>query len=130
MDRELLGRALGAIASYAEAREVPAVRLVLCDAAPYDRGIVAPNDLRGIVAVQGRGGTVLQPAINHLISRPDFPPNAPVMILTDGYCEEELTCPREHCFLLPRKRWQQGNATPLRTDAPIFRVLKEERFEE
>ena len=59
MDRELLGRALGAIASYAEARDVTAVRLVLCDAAPYDRGIVEPSELRGIYSVQGRGGTVL-----------------------------------------------------------------------
>ena len=77
MDRELLGRALGAIASYAEAREVSAVRLVLCDAAPYDQGFVAPTDLRGVFPVQGRGGTVLQPAINYLLNRPDFPASAP-----------------------------------------------------
>src|SRR5205814_4072375 len=81
MDRELLGRALGAIASYSEARDVPRVRLVLCDAAPYDQGYVAPTDLRGVYPVRGRGGTVLQPAVNHLISRPDFPPTAPVMII-------------------------------------------------
>jgi predicted metal-dependent peptidase len=128
MDRELLGRALGAIASYAEARDVLAVRLMLCDAAPYDRGIVAPTELRGVFAVQGRGGTVLQPAINFLLSRPDFPPAAPIMILTDGWCEEELTVPREHCFLLPRKSEHQ-KGMPLRTTAPIFRVLKEERYE-
>ena len=48
MDRGLLGRALGAIASYADARDVPRVRLVLCDAQPYDQGFVAPSDLRGI----------------------------------------------------------------------------------
>jgi predicted metal-dependent peptidase len=30
MDREVLGRALGAIASYAEARDVTGIRLVLC----------------------------------------------------------------------------------------------------
>ena len=40
--------------------------------------------------MKGRGGTVLQPAVNYLVSRPDFPPAAPVMILTDGYCEEEV----------------------------------------
>ncbi|HLK60750.1 MAG TPA: hypothetical protein VKU00_29575, partial [Chthonomonadaceae bacterium] len=126
MDREMLGRALGAIASYAEARDVPAVRLILCDAQPYDRGFVAPTDLRGIFPIQGRGGTVLQPAINHLLSRPDFPTSAPIMILTDGWCEEELLVPRDHCFVLPRKEWKEG-AMPLRTSAPIFRVLKEER---
>jgi predicted metal-dependent peptidase len=128
MDRELLGRALGAIASYAEARDVAAIRLVLCDAAPYDRGVVAPSELRGVFSVQGRGGTVLQPAINFLLSRSDFPPAAPIMIITDGWCEEELTVPREHCFLLPRKSETQ-RGMPLRTTASVFRVLKEERYE-
>ena len=129
MDRELLGRALGAIASYAEAREVPAVRLVLCDAAPYDQGIVAPTNLRGIFPIRGRGGTVLQPTVSYLVSRPDFPSAAPVMIITDGWCEEELLVPREHCFVLPRKSWKEG-ALPLRTSAPMFRVLKEEYYGE
>jgi predicted metal-dependent peptidase len=127
MDRELLGRALGAIASYAESREVPAVRLILCDAAPYDQGFVLPTDLRGVYPVRGRGGTVLQPAINHLLSRPDFPAAAPVMVITDGWCEEELQVPREHCFVMPRKSWKEG-AVPLRTSAPVFRVLKEEWY--
>jgi predicted metal-dependent peptidase len=127
MDREMLGRALGAIASYAEARDVPAVRLMMCDAAPYDRGIVAPDELRGLVAVVGRGGTVLQPAINFLLSRPDFPPTAPIMVITDGWCEEEIVCPRDHCFVLPRKGYSEGNAMPLRTSVPVFRVLKEEQ---
>ena len=133
MDRALLGRALGAIASYAEARDVPAVRLVLCDAAPYDRGIVAPADLRGVTELQGRGGTVLQPAVNFLVRRADFPPAAPVMIITDGWCEEEITCPREHCFVLPRRAQADDKPgdkvgwgrMPLRTSAPTFRVLKE-----
>ncbi len=129
MDRALLGRALGAIASYAEARDVPSVRLVLCDATPYDRGIVSPTDLRGIVSVQGRGGTVLQPAINFLIRRADFPVTAPIMILTDGWCEDEILCPREHCFVLPRATQvdvkSNDSQIPLRTTAPVFRVLKE-----
>src|SRR5262249_8872992 len=127
MDREMLGRALGAIASYAEARDVPAVRLMMCDAAPYDRGIVVPNELRGLVAIIGRGGTVLQPAINFLVSPSDFPPTAPIMVITDGWCEEEITCPRDHCFVLPRKGYSEGNRMPLRTSAPVFRVLKEEQ---
>ncbi|MBB6053681.1 DUF2201 family putative metallopeptidase [Armatimonas rosea] len=124
MDRQLLGRSLGAIASFAEARGVPAVRLVLCDAAPYDKGFVEPSELRGLIAIQGRGGTVLQPGINYLVSRPDFPTTAPVMILTDGWCEEQLQCPREHCFVVPRGR---ESDFPLRnTTGPIFRVLKED----
>ena len=108
---------------------MPAVRLVLCDAVPYDQGIVSPTDLRGVFPVRGRGGTVLQPAIHHLVSRPDLPPAAPVMIVTDGWCEEALIVPREHCFVLPRKSWKEG-AIPLRTSAPVFRVLKEEYYEE
>ena len=124
MDRELLGRALGAIASYSEARDVPRVRLVLCDAAPYDQGFVAPTELRGRFPVKGRGGTVLQPALNYIMRQSDFPVSAPVMVITDGWCEEELLIPREHCFLLPRKEWKEG-AMPLRTTAPTFRVLKE-----
>src|SRR5258708_7236346 len=103
------------------------VRLVIGDATPYDRGFVNPTDLRGVYSLQGRGGTVLQPAINFLHSRPDFPPTAPIMIITDGWCEEELLVPREHCFLLPRKEWKEG-AIPLRTSAPVFRVLKEEYY--
>jgi predicted metal-dependent peptidase len=127
MDRELLGRALGTIASYSEARDVHRVRLVLCDAAPYDQGFVAPTELRGVYPLKGRGGTELQPAINHLISRPDFPPQAPVMIITDGFCEEEPYCPRPHCFVLPRVH---RKGMPLRTSAPVFRVLKEEHYED
>ena len=38
MDAELLGKALGAIASYATARDVPAARVVFCDAVAYDAG--------------------------------------------------------------------------------------------
>lgn len=128
MDRDLLGRALGAIASYAEARDVPRVRLVLCDAQPYDQGFVAPTDLRGIFSIKGRGGTVLQPAVSYLHRQGDFPAGAPVMIITDGWCEEELLVPRDHCFVLPRKGWKEGAMT-LRTSAPVFRVLKDEHFD-
>ena len=125
MDRELLGRALGAVASYSEARDVPRIRLVLCDAASYDQGFIAPTDLRGRFPIKGRRGTVLQPALSYIMRQPDFPESAPIMVITDGWCEENLIIPREHCFVLPRKEWKQG-AIPLRTTAPVFMVLKEE----
>ena len=120
---ETLGRALGAIASYSEARDVPAVRLVMCDAAPYDRGMVAPTELRGIYPCGGPW--------RHRAAARDQPPAfarrlstaAPIMIITDGWCEEELLVPRDHCFVLPRKTYAEG-AIPLRTSAPVFRVLK------
>lgn len=100
MGRQTLARALGAIASYAEAKEVPAVRVVCCDATPYDLGWLPASDIAGRVQIQGRGGTVLQPAIDWLQAAPDFPKNGPLLIITDGMCDS-LTIQREHAFLLP-----------------------------
>ena len=74
MDKELLGKALGSIAGYAEAREVSWVRVVFCDAEAYDAGYLAPGEIAGRVEVTGRGGTVLQPAIRFLEEAKDFPP--------------------------------------------------------
>ncbi|TWD82750.1 putative metal-dependent peptidase [Kribbella amoyensis] len=62
MDHKLLGKALGAIASYSRARDVPAARVVYCDAAAYDAGYVLVDDIAGRVHIRGRGGTVLHPA--------------------------------------------------------------------
>lgn len=45
MSRVLLGKALGAIASYAEARDVPAARVVFCDAAPHDAGYLPVTEI-------------------------------------------------------------------------------------
>lgn len=45
MNRTLLAKALGAIASYSMSRDVPAVRLVFCDAAAYDQGYVTPESM-------------------------------------------------------------------------------------
>jgi len=36
MDRLLLAKALGAIASYSISRDVPLARVVFCDALPYE----------------------------------------------------------------------------------------------
>lgn len=100
-----LSRALGSIISYALAHEVEAVRLIDCDAQPYDRGWVEVESLRGVVEVHGRGGTKLQPGLNLLDSSNDLPADAPVMIITDGAYEQELTTRREHCYLLPPGAW-------------------------
>jgi hypothetical protein len=43
MDRDVLAKALGTIASYSIARDVPAVRVVFCDAATYDQGYMPPD---------------------------------------------------------------------------------------
>ncbi|MET7619247.1 hypothetical protein [Streptomyces sp. NPDC005408] len=116
MDRTLLGKALGAIASYAEARDVPAARVVFCDAGPYDAGYLPPTEIAGRVRVRGRGGTVLQPGVDLLQRADDFPPGAPVLVITDGWCDV-LRIRREHAFLIP-----QGASLPFTARGPVFRV--------
>ncbi|MGW7465885.1 vWA domain-containing protein [Streptomyces xantholiticus] len=116
MNSALLGKALGAIASYAEARDVPAARVVFCDAAPYDAGYVPPTEIAGRVRVRGRGGTELQPGIDLLHRADDFPPTAPVLVITDGWCDI-LRIRREHAFLIP-----QGAALPFTPRGPVFRL--------
>ncbi|MFF3888562.1 hypothetical protein [Streptomyces sp. NPDC001914] len=116
MDRTLLGKALGAIASYAEARDVPAARVVFCDAAPHDAGYLPVTEIAGRVRVHGRGGTVLQPGVDLLHRAEDFPPGAPVLVITDGYCDV-LRVRREHAYLVPH-----GARLPFTARGPVFRV--------
>ncbi|MGQ4330839.1 vWA domain-containing protein [Streptomyces hayashii] len=116
MDRTLLGKALGAIASYAQARDVPAARVVFCDAAPHDAGYLPVADIAGRVRVHGRGGTVLQPGIDLLHRADDFPPGAPLLVITDGWCDV-LRIRREHAYLVP-----QGRRLPFTARGPVFRV--------
>ncbi|MFI1281854.1 hypothetical protein ACH4U5_14065 [Streptomyces sp. NPDC020858] len=116
MSAALLGKALGAIASYAEARDVPAARVVFCDAAPYDAGYLPPTEIAGRVRVRGRGGTVLQPGIDLLQRAEDFPPGAPVLVITDGWCDT-LRIRREHAYLVP-----QGASLPFTPKGPVFRL--------
>ena len=100
MDRNLLAKALGAIASYSESHDVGAVRVVFCDAAAYDQGYMAPETIAGRVKVRGRGGTILQPGINLLENAADFPKEGPILVITDGHCDR-LQLHREHAFLIP-----------------------------
>ena len=51
---------------------------------------------------QGRGGTVLQPKLDclrDLAQRGEFPRQGPVLVITGGYCEEQLSTTMEHGFL-------------------------------
>ncbi|MEV6676735.1 hypothetical protein AB0N09_07670 [Streptomyces erythrochromogenes] len=116
MNAALLGKALGAIASYAEARDVPAARVVFCDAAPYDAGYVPPTEIAGRVRVRGRGGTVLQPGIDLLQRAEDFPAAAPILVITDGWCDT-LRVRREHAYLIP-----EGASLPFTPRGPVFRL--------
>jgi predicted metal-dependent peptidase len=116
MDRQLLARALGAIASYAAARDVPAARVVFCDAAAHDAGYLPPEHIAGRVQVKGRGGTVLQPGVDLLEAAPDFPRDGPILVITDGACDA-LVIRRTHAFLLPA-----GRRLPFHTTGEIFHL--------
>lgn len=116
MDRNLLARVLGAITSYSLSRDVSRIRLVFCDAAAYDQGYVAPEDLYERVKIRGRGGTVLQPGIDLLQNADDFPKEGPILIITDGWCEP-LRIKREHAFLIP-----SYGRLPFAPKGKVFRV--------
>lgn len=115
MDRALLAAALGAIASYSAARDVNRVRVVFCDAAPYDEGYVEAAGLAETVRVRGRGGTVLQPGVELLEHAPDFPREAPLLVITDCECDRLNLYGRDHAFLIPK-----GKALPFPAKGPIF----------
>lgn len=100
MDRNLLAKALGTIASYSMSRDVPLVRVFFADADYYDQGYMSPEDIAGRVKVKGRGGTILQPAINALEKAEDFPEDGPVLIITDCECDR-LHVKREHAYVIP-----------------------------
>ena len=117
MERALLAAALGSIASYSESRDVHHVRVVFCDAAAYDQGVMDPADIAGAVKVRGRGGTVLQPGIDLLDGDPNFPKDAPLLIITDGMCDRLKLHGRKHAFLIP---W--GNRLPFSPKGPVFRL--------
>jgi predicted metal-dependent peptidase len=114
MDRMLLAKGLGAIASYSIAHDVHAVRVVFCDAHPYDQGYMAPEDIAGRVKVRGRGGTVLQPGIRLLEGATDFPLDGPILIITDTECDR-LAVLREHAYLIP-----YGKRLPFPAKGPVF----------
>jgi predicted metal-dependent peptidase len=117
MDYVLLAKALGAIASFSASRDVPAARVVFCDAAAYDQGYMKPEDIAGRVKVRGRGGTVLQPGIDLLMDAEDFPETAPLLVITDGLCEDRLIYRgREHAYLIPA-----GAHLPFVAKGKVFR---------
>lgn len=115
MSAKEIGMALGSIASYAIAKEVPFARVVFCDADAYDAGYLAPEDIAGRVEVKGRGGTILQPGIDLLEHAPDFPKDGPILIITDGYIEDRLAVRHDHAFLIP-----EGRSLPFRAKGEVF----------
>ncbi|MGV9664664.1 vWA domain-containing protein [Nocardia niigatensis] len=116
MSVELMGKGLGAIASYALARDVPRARVVFCDAAAHDAGYLPVDEIASRVRVRGRGGTVLQPGIRLLERADDFPADGPILVITDGMIDV-LRIRHEHAFLIPA-----GAALPFRPRGPVFRI--------
>ncbi len=114
-----IGIALGAVASYSDSRDVPKARVIFCDAKAYDMGYLSPQDIAGKVEVIGRGGTVLQPAVDLLENAKDFPKNGAILIITDGYIERDLKVKREHAFLIP-----QGHILPFKPSGKVFYYYK------
>jgi len=118
MDRVTLARGLGAIAAYAMSREVPAVRVVFCDAHAYDAGYMSADAIAGEVRVRGRGGTILQPGIDLLENAEDFPDDGPILVITDtGLFDRRLTVRHEHAYLVP-----QGQSLPFPAKGPVFHM--------
>lgn len=115
MDAKAIGKALGSIASYSVAHEVPFARVVFCDADSYDAGYISPEDIAGKVAVKGRGGTALQPGINTIENAKDFPKDGPILIITDGEIEEHLDIRHEHAYLMPK-----GCRLPFKAKGEVF----------
>ena len=115
MDRHLLATALGCIVSYSQSRDVHHIRLVFCDAAVYDQGIVTPEELADRVKIHGRGGTKLQPGIDFLNQDPNFPKAAPLLIISDGVCDRLNLRGREHAYLIPA-----GCRLPFPPRGPVF----------
>ncbi len=116
MDRVLLAKALGTIASYSMSRDVPYVRVIFCDAAVYDEGYMSPEAIADKVKVKGRGGTILQPGIDILEKTEDFPKDGPILIITDGFCDK-LRIKRKHAFLIP-----EGRSLPFVTKGEVFKM--------
>jgi predicted metal-dependent peptidase len=116
MDRVLLAKALGAIASYSLTHEVPMVRVVFCDAATYDQGYMSPDAIADRVQIKGRGGTILQPGVDLLEHAVDFPKDGPLLLITDGQCDQ-VRILRHHAILIPK-----GGRLPFTARGPVFRL--------
>ncbi|MCP4692462.1 MAG: peptidase [Desulfobacterales bacterium] len=116
MSRSLLAKALGAISGYSISRDVLLVRVVFCDATFYDQGYMRSEDIADRVKIRGRGGTIIQPAVDMLEKAEDFPKEGPLLVITDGFCDR-LRIRREHAFLLPR-----GGHLPFAPRGKVFYI--------
>ncbi|WP_307962030.1 hypothetical protein [Salinispora arenicola] len=59
---------------------------------------------------------MLQPGIHLLENAPDFPATAPILLITDGYCDT-VRIRRQHAFLIP-----EAARLPFTPRGPVFRL--------
>ena len=57
----------------------------------------------------------IQPATDLLQHADDFPKDAPILLITDGMIESNLSIKREHAYLLPK-----GGRLPFRAKEQVF----------
>jgi len=114
MDEHLLGRALGAVASYATARDVGSLRVALCGTEAHDAGWLSPTELAGQAMLGGEGATVLQPGVDLLLRDPQFPHDGPILLITDGRCDQ-VRLRREH-------GWLTSGRLPFTPLGPVFHL--------
>ena len=110
---------------FLRSKDVPFVRIIFCDAEATDAGYMAPEDIAGRVEITGRGGTILQPGVDALERAKDFPVTGPILIITDGYIEENLKLKREHAYLIPN-----GNRLPFRAKGKVFYMENKDKEKE
>lgn len=58
---------------------------------------------------------MLQPGVDLLEGAKDFPKDGPVLIITGGEIEEQMTVRREHAFLIPK-----GRRLPFKARGKVF----------
>lgn len=88
---------------------------IFCDASAYDIGYIAPEYIAGRFMANGRGSTVLQPAVDIPEQSRDFPKDRPIIIITDAGIENDLRIHYEHAFLIP-----EGRRLPFRKRGKVF----------
>lgn len=116
MMRQYLGKCLGVICAYAQEQGVKTIRMVYADAQAYDVGWMDVEDMQHKVKIMGRGGTVLQNAVDIIELNKEIPKTAPILILTDSFIDE-MAVKREHAYVIPK-----GTRLPFSSKAPIFYI--------
>lgn len=131
MDDETLAEGLGAIENTCGVLGVGHLRLISCDTAATDHGLLRSWQLRQAVTLTGGGGTDLQDGIdllNRLAAvtpavpgRPIVDPRTPLLILTDGLLWAPVQVgARPHAWLMP-----PGARLPFHTRAPTFTIRRD-----